>query len=155
MRRTHGGEGGEKCLVRPKEQRKQQEEHMEGTGGFRGYAGIWAVPRQGSVNSCLCSLGFPPARARGGQQEGIAPQPPALHSLGWGVGHKAAPSSSMWVLRLGPAVFCPWLEGAGGRVWGLEPNLEAENNKGRHSHGVSLWGKKGKWMGKANKTRPL
>lgn len=41
-RGMRGGEGGEKCLVWPKEQRQWQEEHTEGTGGSRGCAGIWA-----------------------------------------------------------------------------------------------------------------
>uniref|UniRef100_A0A8C0UY49 Integrin beta n=1 Tax=Cyanistes caeruleus TaxID=156563 RepID=A0A8C0UY49_CYACU len=42
----------------------------------------------------------------------MVPQPPAPHSTG-GAGHRAAPSSSMWVPGLGPALFCPQLEGAG------------------------------------------
>lgn len=65
MKSTHGGEGGKKCLVGPKEQRKWQEEHMEGTGGSRGCAGIWAVPRQGPALPSLL-LGVPPCPNPGG-----------------------------------------------------------------------------------------
>lgn len=60
------GEGGKKCLVGPKEQRKWQEEHMEGTGGSRGCAGIWAVPRQGPALPSLL-FGVPPCPNPGGR----------------------------------------------------------------------------------------
>lgn len=91
MRSTHGEEGGEKCLVRPKEQRKWQEEHMEGTGGSLGCADI-LPPGRVLPFPFLCSLGLPPARAGGQQQEmggdGTTGTSPA--QLG-GVSHEAAP----------------------------------------------------------------
>lgn len=126
MRSTHAGERGRKCLVGPNEQRKWQEEHMEGTGGFRGCAGIWADPRQGPAVLPLL-LGVPLCPARGAAEE-MEPEPPALHSTG-SAGTKQLPAAPCgcpgWVL------LCLSLAGGcWGHVWGLGLKWELKATNG-------------------------
>lgn len=147
MKNTQGSEGGKNQIVAPKEQRKWQEEYMEGRRGSRGCAGIGQSP--GRVLASLpLLLGVPPCPSPGGNGRRWHPSPQPFTAQE-GVGHKAAPNSSVWVPGLSPAVFCPWLEDAGGHVWGLELNLGAKNSKRRHLHGVSqlqehTWGRQTK-----------
>lgn len=151
MRCTHGGEGGEKCLVGPKEQRKQQEEHMEGTGGFRGYAGIWAVPRQGSVNSCLCSLGFPPARAREGSRRGSHHSHQIFTAWGGGLATKQLPAVPCGCLGWVLLCFVPgWrVLGAVSGVW--SPTWKLKTTKGDTHMESHFGGRRGKGWGRQTK----
>lgn len=133
----------EKVFVGPKEQRKWQEEYMEGTGGFRGCVGIWAMPRHGPALPDSAPWG-PPCPSRGK----MGPQAPALHRRCW------PQSSSVWVPGLAPAVFCAWLDGAGGCVWGVELDLGAETTNGdTHMESPSCRSTPGE--GKQNKTSTI
>lgn len=113
MRSTHGGKGREKCLVGPKEQWKRQEEHMEGTGGFRGCAAIRAVPRQ-VLSFLTLLLGVPPCPGPGGSRRRLCHSHQPFTARGG-----LATKQLQGVPGLGPAVFCPCLEGAGAMsgVW--------------------------------------
>lgn len=151
MKSTHGGEGGKKCLVGPKEQRKWQEEHMEGTGGSRGCADIWAVPRQGPALPSLL-LGVPPCPNPGGS------------GRRWYHSHQPLTArvvtKSSLQLQVGPRAGSCCVLSLAGSCWelfgGLELNLGAENSKWRHSHGVSqlrehTWGRRGNGWGRQTK----